>query len=170
MLAVTAYVLGRRRTRGPAGVALVATMWALVIGIELSRWTWRILAEGVVVAVVGAVAYYAPGWLLAYRGFARRYHEVDRQVWSEVLQAERAWHAGRIDDAEYSRRFDRAHARYQSLAEPPEEWRDIVAERIRIRNAWSRIFLNASSSTQSERDELGEAEAALRRRIARLTG
>jgi hypothetical protein len=97
------------------------------------------------------------------------YAEVDREVWRELMDAEKDWQAGQIDDAEYSRVFDRSNVRYQALRPPPGEWDEIVQERIRIREGWSKVFRDPSNSSQTERDALGIAEAALGKRIARAS-
>jgi hypothetical protein len=169
LLALAAYVLGRRRTRGAAGVALVGVSSGLIVLLELSGLPWRVWAEGAVFGAAGWLAYYEPGWLLAHRGFANELAETDRTVRQELLRAEQDWRSGRIGDVEYSRAFDRTNLRFRALQPPPGEWKDIIDERIRIREEWSRIFANPSSSSQAERDKLGEDEKALRKRIARAS-
>jgi hypothetical protein len=142
--------------------------------IELSDWEWENLAEGAVVGLAAMIAFLSPSWLRTGSArtqskFAAEYAEVDREVWRELMDAEKDWQAGQIDDAEYSRVFDRSNVRYQALRPPPGEWDEIVQERIRIREGWSKVFRDPSNSSQTERDALGIAEAALRKRIARAS-
>jgi hypothetical protein len=170
LMALAVYVLARRRTRGLAGVALVAATSGLVAVLELSGWWWRTLAEGAILGLAGSLANSGPSWLLAHRGFAAEYAAVDKKVWQQMQAAEVEWQARRIDDAEYARRFDRSNVRYRALEPPPGEWNEIIDERIRIREAWSRILQDPRASPQAERDELMVDEEALRRRIARAGG
>jgi hypothetical protein len=166
LVGLAAYVLGRRRTRGAAGLALVVATSGLIVALGFSGWKWATWAEAVVYGLAASLVIFEPGWLMAHRGFAAEYDDVDREVWQELLRAEHDWRAGRIDDEDYSRAFDRSNVRYRALHPPPGEWSDIVDERIRIREEWSRIFADPTSSTEAKRDQLGEAEATLKTRIA----
>jgi hypothetical protein len=160
-------VLSRRKTRTWSGVALVMLASLLIVGLQLSTLPFKIWAASIVFAVAGCLALWPPKQFQRYDGFAEQYKVVDKEVWHELMRAEAAWRSGEIDDAEYSRAFDRYNVRYRALRPPPGEWREIVEERIRIREGWSRVFSNPRSSTQSQRDALSEAERRLRTRITR---
>jgi hypothetical protein len=168
LLTLAVYVLARRRTRSMAGAALLVATSGLIAVLELSGWRWQTPAEGAVLGLAGWLAYSGPAWLLANRGFAAQYAAVDQEVRKLLRIAEDEWRSGQIDDAEYSRRFDLSNVSYRALKPPPGEWREIIDERIRIREEWSRVFENPGASPAP--DELGEAEDALRRRIARAAG
>jgi hypothetical protein len=167
LVALAAYVLGRSRTRGPGGLALVGVTAGFIVLLEASGWEWSLAAEALAYGVAGGIVVWEPSWLRARSEFAQSYEAVDREVSQELARAEQDWRTGQLDDEGYSRAFDMSNARYRALRPPPGEWSEIVGERIRIREAWSRIFADPANSTQSDRDALGVAEASLRKRISR---
>jgi hypothetical protein len=169
LVALAVYILGRTRTRSPAGLLLVLGTSAAVVATEVSGLAWASLAESLIYGLAGFIVIFEPGWLVAHHGFAQEYQRVDRQVWQESLRVENDWRAGRIDDEEYSAAFDKINVRYRALRPPPGEWGEILDERIRIREGWSRIFADPHASSAAERKALGNAEKQLRKRISRAS-
>lgn len=170
VMSLAAVVFLRPATRSWRGLTLVVAATSLIVAVGLSGWPQRAWAQAAVFAAASVIALFYPGVLRTDRPFADEYAKVDREVWQQLMEAERRWHAGRLSNSEYSQEFDRANVRYRSLRPPNAEWRGIVADRIRIREEWSRTFANAEELMDSERDRLVAAEKRLRRRIAKASG
>jgi hypothetical protein len=160
-------VFGRSATRTWLGLLLVAGAAVLILGLGSSDWQPRAWAQGVVFAIASAIAIFYPTLLRIDRGFADEYAKVDDEVRRELMEAEHKWQAGLLDDTAYSRAFDRANVRYRALKPPSDEWRELVKERVRIREEWSRIFTSREELSDANRDRLNADERKLRKRIAR---
>lgn len=168
LVGLAGFVFARPKTRNVRGLALVAGTWALVFGIEAGGWVWSLDVESALVGLAAALAYFSPSWLDTHRTFAAEYSATDEAVRQAVMRAEREWRAGQIDDAAYSRAFDRAVVAYQALRPPSRAWRRIVEERVQIEQRWSALFAHPTAASQEEQDALAKAEASLRRRLAQM--
>jgi hypothetical protein len=149
---------------------LVGAAATVILAVGLSGLPpWRVWVQAAIFASASVIALWYPKVLRTDAPFSVEYAAVDSQVWEELMEAERRWREGVIDDATYSAAFNRANVRYRALRPPNAEWQEIISERIRIREEWSRIFASPAQSSDEQRDRLASDERRIRRRIARLS-